>query len=147
MDEAARGLLDHGRPAAALDLMQIYMHGERKRPDPTYVVEGLNALGSGEKDLGRLSTYEIEILISYLRETDVDEDEVAMLEWKLLPALGHEPRGLVLERKLARDPAFLGLPRVWLTPVLSQLLEQSPGKLYERLSRSVARCGSAGFWP
>jgi hypothetical protein len=106
VDEAARGLLDHGRPAAALDLMQIYMHGDRKRPDPTYVVEGLKALGSGEKDLGRLSTYEIETLISYLRETDVDEDEVALLEWKLLPALGHEPRGLVLERKLARDPAF-----------------------------------------
>ncbi len=106
VDEAARGLLDHGRPDAALDLMQIYMHGDRKRPDPSYVVEGLTALGSGEKDLGRLSTYEIETLISYLRETDIAEDEVAMLEWKLLPALGYEPRGLFLERKLARDPAF-----------------------------------------
>lgn len=106
VDEAARGLLDHGRPAAALDLMQIYLHGDRKGPDPTYVVEGLNALGSGENDLAGLSTYEIETLISYLRHTDVDEDKVAMLEWKLLPALGHEPRGLFLERKLARDPAF-----------------------------------------
>jgi hypothetical protein len=106
VDEAARGLLDHGRPAAALDLIQLYMGEGRKRPDPAYVVEGLKALGSREEDLGRLSTYEIETLISYLRETDVDEDEVAMLEWRFLPALGHEPRGLLLERKLARDPAF-----------------------------------------
>ncbi len=31
---------------------------------------------------------------------------MATLEWKLLPALGHEPHGLFLERKLAHDPAF-----------------------------------------
>jgi hypothetical protein len=106
VNEAGRRLLDHGRPAAALDLMQLYMHGDRKSPDPKLVAEGLKALGSVEEDLGRLSTYGIETLISYLRQTDTDEDEVAMLEWKLLPALGHEPRGLFLERKLARDPAF-----------------------------------------
>jgi len=106
VDEAARGLLDHGRPAAALNLIQIYMHGDRKRPDPALVVEGLEALGSKDEDLGRLSTYEIGALISYLRGTDVPEDDVAMLEWKLLPALDYEPRGLLLERKLARDPVF-----------------------------------------
>jgi hypothetical protein len=106
VDEASRGLLDHGRPAAALDLMQLYLHGDRKRPDPKAIVEGLKALGAGEEDIGRLSSYEIETLISYLHQTDTDEDEVAMLEWKLLPALGHEPHGLFLERKLARDPTF-----------------------------------------
>lgn len=106
IDEASRELLDHGRPAVALELMQLYMHGDRKRPDPRYVVEGLKALGGDEEDLGRLSSYEIEELVSYLRQTDTDDDEVAMLEWKLLPALGHEPRGLFLERKLAGVPAF-----------------------------------------
>ena len=106
VDEASRGLLDHGRPAAALDLMQLYMHGGRHRPNPEYVMEGLRSLGSGEGDLGRLSSYELETLIEYLRQSDVDEDAVAMLEWKALPALGLEPRGLFLERKLARDPEF-----------------------------------------
>lgn len=106
VDEASRELLNHGRPAAALELMQLYVHGDRKRPDPRYVVRGLKALGGSEEDLGRLSSYEIEELVSYLRQTDTDDDEVAMLEWKLLPALGYEPRGLSLERKLASDPAF-----------------------------------------
>ena len=106
VDEASRELLDHGRPAAALDLMQLYMHGNQQRPNPEYVMEGLRSLGPGEGDLGHLSSYEIETLIEYLRQSDVDEDEVAMLEWKVLPTLGFEPRGLFLERKLARDPAF-----------------------------------------
>ena len=106
VDEASRGLLDHGQPAAALDLMQLYMHGGRHRPNPDYVMEGLSSLGSGDGDLGRLSSYELETLIEYLRQSDADEDAVAMLEWKALPALGFEPRGLFLERKLARDPEF-----------------------------------------
>lgn len=106
VDEASRELLDHGRPAAALDLMHLYLHGDRQRPNAQYVVEGLKALGPGEENLGRLSSYEIETLIEYLRGSDVDEDEVAMLEWKVLPVLGFEPQGLFLERKLARDPAF-----------------------------------------
>lgn len=105
VDEASRELLNHGRPTAALDLMQLYLHGDRK-PNPQYVVEGLKALGAAEEDLGRLSSYELKTLIEYLRQSDVDEDEVALLEWKILPALGFEPQGLFLERKLARDPAF-----------------------------------------
>lgn len=106
VDETSRQLLDHARPAAALDLMQLYLHGERKRPDPEYVIEGLEQLGVREGDSQRLSGYEIETLIQYLRDSDVDEDRVAMLEWKFLPALGHEPSGLFLERKLGRDPRF-----------------------------------------
>jgi hypothetical protein len=106
VDEASRGLLNHGRPAAALQVMQLYLHGDRHRPNPRYVTEGLEALGPTEADLGGLAPYEIETLIEYLRESEIDEDEVAVLEWKVLPALGHEPHGLFLERKLARDPAF-----------------------------------------
>jgi hypothetical protein len=106
VDEASRELLNHGRPAAALDLMQLYLHGDQHRPNPHYVVEGLKALGTAEEDLGRLSSYEIKTLIEYLHQSDVDEDEVALLEWKVLPALGFEPQGLFLERRLARDPAF-----------------------------------------
>ena len=85
VNEASRELLDHGRPAAALDLMQLYMHGDRQRPNPEYVMEGLRSLGPDQEDLGHLSSYEIETLIEYLRQSEVGEDEVAMLEWKVLP--------------------------------------------------------------
>jgi len=106
VDEASRELLDHRRPAAALDLMHLYLHGDRQLPNPQYVVEGFRALGPGEENLERLSNYAIKTLIKYLRRSDVNEDDVAILEWKVLPALGFEPHELVLERKLARDPAF-----------------------------------------
>jgi hypothetical protein len=149
VDEASRCLLDHGRPAAALDLMQLYLHGDRKRPDPKLVVEGIEALGTSEEDLGRLSTYEIETLISYLRQTDTDEDKVAMLEWKLLPALGHEPRGLFLERKLARDPAFfveiLSLSfRAKDTDTLPDVPQHVATNAYQLLSNWHTIPGSAG---
>jgi hypothetical protein len=106
VDETSRQLLDHGRVGTALFLMQIYVRGERTRPSPELVAEGLKKLGPEDGDLGRLSSYGIGTLIEYLRQSDIDEDEVATLEWKLLPTFRFEPKGLLLGRKLARDPAF-----------------------------------------
>lgn len=104
VNESSRALLDHGRHVAALELMLIYMEGGQQRPNPQLVLEGLKAIGSD--DVGLMRSYEIETLIQYLRQSNIEEDEITMLEWRFLPALGFEPKGLFLERKLAHDPAF-----------------------------------------
>lgn len=104
VDESSRALLDHGRHVSALQLMLIYMTGDRQRPNPQLVLEALKVLGSN--DVEQLHSYEIETLIEYLRQSNIDEDEITRLEWRFLSALGFEPKGLVLERKLAREPAF-----------------------------------------
>lgn len=109
VDEAARSLLRFGRPIVALDLMALYARKEDKRVSHDLIADGLEQLVRLPKDhdeLQQLSNYEIEVLLEYLRDSDLDEERLGMLEWQLLPALGFEARSPVLERRLARDPSF-----------------------------------------
>ena len=52
------------------------------------------------------STYELQTLLDYLYDAEVDEEQLGILEWQLLPGLGFDARSPVLERRLARDPGF-----------------------------------------
>ncbi len=109
VNEAATKLLEFGRPLVALDLMSLYLRKDDRRVSPRLIVEGLQKLVGLPQDhpeQRHLSNYELESLLDYLRDSDVDEEQLGVLEWQLLPALGFDARSPVLERRLARDPAF-----------------------------------------
>ena len=112
VNEAARQLLQHNRPLTALDLLELYAGrtSGAERPSPELVAQGLEALVRLPKDHEEpariLSSYDIRLLLDYLRSSNIDEDRLATLEWQLLPARGFDERSPILERRLARDPAF-----------------------------------------
>jgi hypothetical protein len=108
VNEAARGLADHGRVADALDLLAVYSYGGRNRADPQLVAELLRRLLSvPDPEMAVLSQYDLEQLFELLRTAAaVDEDTVATLEWSFLPALEPTQDLLTLQRRLADHPQF-----------------------------------------
>ena len=109
LNEAAKNLIVHGRPAAALDLLSMYSHQQADKIDRSLIVAGFEAiLGGNDREMGLLASYDISRLLELLRESELDEDELALLEWRLLPAsdAGLGPTSPVLQKKLSRDPAF-----------------------------------------
>jgi hypothetical protein len=104
---AAHHLVDHGRSAAALDLLALYRDQTRDPMDPLVVVNAFEALLNREDpEIRLLSNYEIERLLESLHRSSLDEDVLASLEWRLLPAIGVQASSPILERRLARSPEF-----------------------------------------
>jgi hypothetical protein len=107
MAEAARHLLDHGRPASATDLLSMYTDTSLQFSDAGLVADVLDALiTTPAEQQGSVSAYELRRLLDWLRSANFDEDRLGVLEWRLLPALGPEAPAPILERRLARDPGF-----------------------------------------
>jgi hypothetical protein len=109
VDEAATSLLRFERPLAALDLMALYASREDRRVSPDLIAEALERfirLPKEHLEQHRLSSYELESLLEYLRASDFDDERLGVLEWQLLPGFGFDARSPVLERRLARDPEF-----------------------------------------
>ena len=107
VNEAARQLIDHGRPAAGLDLASLYINQAKDSMDPHIIAEGFEALLTmDDPEIRLLSSWDIDRLLVFLRSSSLDEEELALLEWRLLPVIGIEGSSPILERRLARDPAF-----------------------------------------
>lgn len=109
VDTAAEMLLKYERPLTAIDLMALYSGKEDRRISTELVARGLETLVDLPEDhdeAAHVSQYEIETLLDYLRASNLDEERLGVLEWKLRPALGFDARTPVLERRLARDPEF-----------------------------------------
>lgn len=109
VSEVAARMLAHGRAAAALDFLAVYSYQRPEAIDASLVAEGLEAILAGnDKEIALLSSYDISRLLELLRSSTLDEEQVALLEWRLLPLtdLGVGPAAAVLERKLSQDPAF-----------------------------------------
>jgi hypothetical protein len=105
--ETAERLLAHSRPAAAVDLLALYVDRVEPTLPAELVAEALGQLVKAKpEDSGGLSSYELDKLLQVLRGSDLHEDEIAILEWQLLPALGYGASSPILERRLAKDPAF-----------------------------------------
>jgi len=105
--EAAARLFAHDRPKAALTLMNLYLGSVTI--DPLLVVEALERLlevPADHPDKFRVDGHEIERLLDFVRRADIDEERLAVLEWRLRPALRFDAHSPVLERKLAREPGF-----------------------------------------
>lgn len=106
-NEAARHLLEHDRPRAALALMNLY--GRGGGVDPALVVQGLEALvrqPQDHPDKFHVDGHEIERLLDLARDADVSPKRLGQLEWALRPALGYGAHSPILERQLAEDSEF-----------------------------------------
>jgi hypothetical protein len=104
---AARELLAHDRPRAALMLLNLYVGSVEINAD--LVVEALErfvATPLDHPDQFRVDSHELERLLEFARGGDVDDERLMLLEWRLLPALGFDVNSPVLERRLARDQEF-----------------------------------------
>jgi len=134
--EAARKLVEHGRPAAAVDLLNLYAMQDRAEvPVPAdLILDVLEAFvdDNGADQSVRVSSYEIESLLEQVRSADgVDQDRLALLEWRLLPALDFERGSPVLQLKLARDPQFFIM-------ILSLCYRPANGEMEQEVPPEVA---------
>ncbi|MGE4029026.1 MAG: hypothetical protein AB7I08_02245 [Thermoleophilia bacterium] len=109
VNEAAEHLLKFGRAATAVDLLSLYARGTEERLSGHLIARALDALLGAppeEREASRLQHYDFEALLDYVRRSDVDEETLGLLEWRLLPALSFDAPSPTLERRLSRDPAF-----------------------------------------
>ena len=103
--EVARQLLLHGRAAMAVDTLSLYVERLDVENAERLLVDALTQFGADDPDSQRVSEHDLSRLLDYLRSRDVDESEVARLEWKFLPLLHYEGGATSLQQLLARDPA------------------------------------------
>lgn len=109
VDRVARALLRFGRPLAGLDFMALFARRADRPLDPALVAQALEVLPdlpTDHPEPQRISAYEIDELLDYLRVARFDETRLAIIEWRLLPAREFNAQSPVLERQLARDPAL-----------------------------------------
>lgn len=107
VNDTAQELVEHGRPAAALDLLALYRDQTNDPVNPQLVVNAFEALlGQEDGEIRPLSSWDIERLLEFLRRSPMDEEALALLEWRLLPGIGVEASAPILERRLAHDPSF-----------------------------------------
>lgn len=133
VNEAARQLLRHDRPRAALALMNLY--GPSGGVEPRLVVEGLEALirqPEEHSDKFHIDGHDIERLLEIAREADVSRSRLAQLEWGFRPALGYGTHSPILERQLAEDPAFF-------TQVLSMVFRARHEETHREVPEHLAR--------
>lgn len=105
INQAVQNLLQHGRAAIAVDALSIYAGRNADDVDSDLVVQALEQFGSqDDPEASSVSAYDISHLLSYLQARGVDEERIALLEWKYLPLLQHDGKMPALERLLARDP-------------------------------------------
>jgi hypothetical protein len=105
--ETAERLLAYDRTSAAVDLLALYVDRAEPKLPASLVARALTQLVKAKpQNNGGLSSYELERLLKFLRESDLSEEQIAILEWQLRPALGYDASSPTLERSLAREPAF-----------------------------------------
>lgn len=135
VDRAARSLLRFGRPLAALDFMGLYARRADRPLDSDLVAEALEllpTLPADHHELQRVSPYEIDQLLDYLRVTQFDEKRLGVIEWRLLPAREFNAQSPALERQLARDPTLF-------VEMLSLVYKPRDGEPPPRTSQHLAR--------
>jgi hypothetical protein len=104
VNEAVSQLIAHGRAAMALHALSMYATRQSDM-DTDLVIEALKAFGTKEDpEAARVSDYDITRLLEYLEEQGIEEETIALLEWRYLPLLHDESRTLALETLLARSP-------------------------------------------
>jgi hypothetical protein len=139
VNEVARQLLRHGRAAMAVDTLSLFAERTEGAVDVGIVLDALNQFGAVEDlEVGRVSEHDLTRLLSYLRSHAVDDNEIARLEWKFLPALHYESSAPSLQRLLSRDPAlFVQLIELAFKPANSKHGE--PGEVNATLASNAYR--------
>lgn len=111
MNETARLLAEHGRYAAALDLIVIYSQNDRHSVEVRLAVDILNGLAAaGDDEAPRLlSQYDFGVVLGLIAERgNLTVEELGMLQWRLLPALDDaDPASTsAIQKLLATSPEF-----------------------------------------
>lgn len=105
INEAVQNLLKHGRSAIAVDALSMYVERSEDDVDEDLVIQALKEFGSHDDPEARsVSAYAITRLLGYLKERGIDEERIALLEWRYLPLLQHDGEMPALQRLLSRDP-------------------------------------------
>ncbi|WP_247046271.1 hypothetical protein [Arthrobacter rhizosphaerae] len=132
VNETAAKLSEYGRIAVALDLMAIYSHNGKAALDSKLIAVLLNQLTQvKDPDLHGLSQYDIAALLDYVRAAnEISTEELGLLEWRLLPALGDGANILALQSLLASSPEFF-------VQIISHLYRRKDGKEEEKSSDAV----------
>ena len=106
-DRATEELLGHGRPIAALRVLHWHLHGSGELNNGQ-AVRALVAAVNSKEPPNQLDAYEMVELIKALQERNPSIDELPAIEWAYLSILDgtHGAMPIVLDRKLASDPAF-----------------------------------------
>jgi hypothetical protein len=107
---AAWALLDVSRPAAALDLLLIYLRGSDSLEAAEVAAAGFEKLleNGTTTEIGRLDSYHFEHLFALLarHRDDLGRQRVVNLEWQLFPALGFDADAPTLHRAIVEEPPF-----------------------------------------
>jgi hypothetical protein len=133
---AAEQLLTYERAWQALEL--IAHHLEKVQPYAGFVLKLLEkALDIPlPTPINQSLFYAIPQLLAYLEQsTEVDETHLAVVEWELMPLLGHELHPLkTLYRHLATDPQFF----VELVSLVYRASDEAPSELSEQRKSQAA---------
>jgi hypothetical protein len=109
IDQAARELINVGRPVSAIDLLAM-SSDQKKQPAPVVVLDLLErALAAPQEEKNRpLDRYHVLMLLEKLQKAPaIDEMKLSRLEWLLLPMIGsHHFLPAKLYKRLSRDPDF-----------------------------------------
>jgi len=110
VERAARALVQHDRPCAAVELLAMRATLRKGLP-VSLAVDALEKmlrmpLDDGPR-IGSFSYYLSELLDSVAASGEINEERLAAIEWGFLPILEHHDRApSVLHRRLAREPGF-----------------------------------------
>ncbi len=104
----AERLVENGRPAAALDILQSYGRREPEGFPAAMAATVLEDLADADDTdaLLSLGSWEFGELVELLEASDLDRDRLAIIEWRLLSLMPHGAPTPSLELKLGRDAAF-----------------------------------------
>ncbi len=99
--------LSAGRAAAAIKASHNIRDDVPTKLIVSMMRDMIGEMNAGEVQLDGMTEYYIEHLFSALdKKTDIDETELAKLEYAYLPMLERSPRRLVVHKLMARSPEF-----------------------------------------
>jgi hypothetical protein len=128
-ERAAVELTAHGRSHDATHIVAMYVEMGREPLVSTDVVlsvlQGLREVSLERINLANLAR-DVAQLLNFLDESgQVDQPQMAELEWLFLPLVGeHERRPKTLHSELARDPDFFAEVMRWLYPIDGEEAQQ-----------------------
>ena len=144
----AQKLLDAGRPAASLRLLELYLRKDTGDSGEftVLVAEALDALlkinvnDSPAEALEGLSQYSFDRLFEHLEahRQAVGEDRLARLEWAYLGALGYDPNVPTLHEELATNPQFF-------VEVISALYKEQSAEAASEPTEEAKRIAENGY--
>lgn len=144
---AARKLLDFGRAATSLRLLELYIRKEAEDSGDLalLIADGLDALlevagTSGPDALEGLSQHSFDQFFGFLEahRNAVGTDRLARLEWAFLGALGYDPDVPMLHEELSANPGFF-------VQVISALYKEASADSPGEPSEEAKRVAENGF--